>query len=61
MIRKVEDYRKFADLCLDTAEQAKDEATRKIFAQLASFWLELAHEAMNDLTSSDRTERGVGR
>ena len=55
MIRKVEDYRKFADLCLDMAEQANDYATRKSFAQLASFWLELAHEAMNDLSASDRT------
>jgi hypothetical protein len=53
MIRKIEDYRKFADLCRNTAEQAKDEATRKSFAQLASFWLELTHEAMNDLSASD--------
>ena len=56
MVRTAEDYRKFVDLCLDIAEQTTDEATRKGFAQMASYWLELAHEAMlKEPTDFNRT------
>lgn len=44
MVRTADDCRKFAELCQDIAEQTTNEVTRKRFAQLASFWLELARE-----------------
>ncbi len=44
---KSEDYRRFAQECLDLSKTLKDERSRAVLIQMAQIWLRLAEELPN--------------
>ncbi len=48
-----EDYRRYAQACLEMVRTAKDKRTRAIFSQMAQVWFRLAEEKANSSNEKD--------
>jgi hypothetical protein len=54
-VSKSEQYRRFAQACLEIARNAKDERTRASLRHMAQVWFRLAEERVNEANERQST------
>ena len=54
-VSKSEQYRRFAQACLEIARNAKDERTRASLRHMAQVWFRLAEERVNEADERQST------